>query len=74
MRQLDLFVDQRSLFEKLCDEANLYAGFAALKKNDGSPGIDDVTIEEFKSRPSLRRILKAGAINPILKHWFCLDQ
>lgn len=50
MRQLDLFVDQRSLFEKLCDEANLYAGFTAVKKNGGSPGIDGVTIEEFKSR------------------------
>ncbi|WP_394698450.1 reverse transcriptase domain-containing protein [uncultured Desulfobacter sp.] len=50
MRQLDLFVDQRSLFEKLCDEANLYAGFAAVKKNGGAPGIDGVTIEGFKDR------------------------
>ena len=50
MRQLDLFVDERSLFEKLCDQANLFAGFVAVKKNDGSPGIDDVTIEEFESR------------------------
>ena len=50
MKQLDLFVDQRSLFEKLCDEANLYAGFSAVKKNGGSPGIDDITIEEFKNR------------------------
>ena len=47
MRQLDLFVDERSLFEKLCDQANLFAGFVAVKKNDGSPGIDDVTIEEL---------------------------
>jgi hypothetical protein len=50
MRQLDLFVDERSLFEKLCDQANLFAGFAAVKKNGGSPGIDGVTIEEFESR------------------------
>lgn len=50
MRQLDLFVDERSLFEKLCDQANLYAGFAAVKKNGGSPGIDDMPISEFESR------------------------
>ena len=50
MRQLDLFVDERSLFETLCDQANLFAGFVAVKKNDGSPGIDGVTIEEFGSR------------------------
>jgi group II intron reverse transcriptase/maturase len=50
MRQLDLFVDERSLFEKLCDQANLFAGFAAVKRNGGSPGLDGVTIEEFESR------------------------
>lgn len=50
MRQLDLFVDKRSLFEKLCDEPNLFAGFSAVKKNGGSPGIDGVTIKEFESR------------------------
>ena len=50
MKQLDLFVDERSLFEKLCDPVNLFAGFAAVKKNGGSPGVDEVTIEEFKSR------------------------
>lgn len=50
MKQLDLFVDERSLFEKLCDPANLFAGFVAVKKNGGSPGVDEVTIEEFKSR------------------------
>jgi len=50
MRQLSLFIDERSLFEKLCDQANLFAGFAAVKKNGGSPGIDDVTIKEFENR------------------------
>lgn len=50
MRQLDLFVDERSLFEKLCDQANLFAGFVAVKKNGGASGIDGVTIEEFESR------------------------
>tara|TARA_B100000614_G_scaffold255049_1_gene271453 strand:+ start:1137 stop:1565 length:429 start_codon:yes stop_codon:yes gene_type:complete len=49
-RQLDLFVDERSLFEKLCDLANLGTGFVAVKRNGGSPGVDGVTIEEFGSR------------------------
>jgi len=49
MRQLSLFVDERSLFEKLCDPVNLRAGFKAVKKNGGSPGIDGVTIREFDS-------------------------
>lgn len=50
LRQRNLFVDERSLFEKLCDPVKLRAGFKAVKKNDGSPGIDGVTIEEFGSR------------------------
>jgi RNA-directed DNA polymerase len=49
-RQLSLFVDERSLFEKLCDQSILEAGFKAVKKNDGSPGIDGVTIQDFESR------------------------
>ncbi len=46
-RQLNLFVDNRSLFEKLCDLHNLQAGFKAVKKNGGGPGVDGVTIEEY---------------------------
>ncbi|MCW5213066.1 group II intron reverse transcriptase/maturase, partial [Desulfobulbus sp. TB] len=49
-RQLNLFVDERSLFEKLCDLSSLEAGFKAVKKNGGSPGIDGVTIQDFASR------------------------
>ncbi|MCW5211022.1 hypothetical protein VU03_04800, partial [Desulfobulbus sp. N3] len=49
-RQLNLFVDERSLFEKLCDQSSLEAGFKAVKKNGGSPGIDGVTIQDFESR------------------------
>jgi RNA-directed DNA polymerase len=49
-RQLNLFVDERSLFEKLCDLHNLQAGFKAVKKNGGAPGVDGVTVEEFESR------------------------
>jgi len=50
LRQRNLFVDERSLFEKLCDPVKLRAGFKAVKKNGGSPGIDGVTIKEFDSR------------------------
>ena len=50
LRQRNLFEDERSLFEKLCDPVNLRAGFKAVKKNAGAPGIDGVTIKEFESR------------------------
>lgn len=50
MRQRSLFVDERSLFEKLCDKRKLGAGFKAVKMNGGSPGIVGVTIKEFESR------------------------
>ncbi len=49
MRQRELFVDERSLFEKLCDVRYLRAGFKAVKKNGGSPGVDGVTVDEFGS-------------------------
>ena len=50
MRQLNLFVDERSLFKKLCDLSSLESGFKAVKKNAGSPGVDGVTIQDFESR------------------------
>ena len=43
MEQLELFVDPRSLFEKLHANEFLYKGFRAVKKNQGGPGIDGVT-------------------------------
>lgn len=49
-RQLNLFVDERSLFVKLCDLHNLQVGFKAVKKNGGAPGIDGVTVKEYESR------------------------
>lgn len=49
-RQLHLFVDKRSLFEKLCDLHNLQAGFKAVKKNGGASGVDGVTVEEYEDR------------------------
>jgi len=50
MRQGSLFVDERSLFEKLCDQGNLLTGFEAVKRNSGAPGIDGITVEEFEAR------------------------
>jgi group II intron reverse transcriptase/maturase len=50
MKQLTLFIDDRSLFEKLCSPENLKAGFKAVKRNGGSPGIDGETIADFGSR------------------------
>jgi retron-type reverse transcriptase len=49
-RQLNLFIEDRSLFEKLCDLHDLQAGLKAVKTNDGSPGIDRVSVEHFESR------------------------
>jgi len=49
MREQSLFVDERSLFEKLCDLANLGTGFEHVRRNGGSPGIDGVTIKQFQA-------------------------
>lgn len=50
MQQPDLFFDRSRLFEHLCDVDYLRAGFQAVKKNKGSPGIDGITIEAFERR------------------------
>lgn len=47
-RQLNLFIDERSLFEKLCDLHNLETGFKAVKKNGGAPGVDGVTVTDYE--------------------------
>lgn len=49
MQQPDLFFDRSRLFEHLCEVNYLRAGFKAVKKNQGSPGIDGITIDEFES-------------------------
>jgi group II intron reverse transcriptase/maturase len=49
MKQLSLFIDERSLFEKLCDLKYLEEGFKAVKRNGGSPGIDGITLKEFEN-------------------------
>ena len=47
---MELFVDQRRLFEKLCAKEYLEEGFKAVRRNGGSPGIDKVTHQEFGMR------------------------
>lgn len=73
-RQLSLFIDERSLFEKLCDLHNLQAGFKAVKKNGGCPGVDGVTIAEFENRldeelAQLKKDLESWSYkpNPVLR-------
>jgi len=50
MKQRSLFIEERSLFEQLCDQGNLLTGFQAVKRNGGAPGVDGVTVKEFGSR------------------------
>lgn len=50
MGQLELFVDERGLFEKLCSIDYLEEGFKAVKRNQGSPGVDGVSIRAFGNR------------------------
>jgi group II intron reverse transcriptase/maturase len=65
MRQLELFVDQRSLFDKLCDPAYLKEGFKAVKRNGGSAGTDGVTVKVFACGLSD----KLGELSRSLKDW-----
>jgi group II intron reverse transcriptase/maturase len=48
MKQIELFMDDRSLFEKLCSPELLLQGFKAVRKNQGAPGIDGVTVDAFE--------------------------
>lgn len=50
MEQRELFVDERSLFERLCSMEYLMKGFKAVRRNKGAPGIDGVTVQEFGER------------------------
>lgn len=65
MQQPDLFFDKSRLFDHLCDGNYLRAGFKAVKKNQGSPGIDGITIEQFDSRLDE----ELGQLQKELKSW-----
>ena len=69
MAQLELFLDTRSLFEKLCSVEYLRQGFSAVKANKGAPGIDRISIKEFESRleeelAHLRKDLEGWSYEP----------
>ena len=50
MEQGELFTETKNLFERLCSIGMLSKGFQAVKANDGSPGIDRVTVEGFEAK------------------------
>ena len=69
MRQLDLFMKEDTLFDRLCSFAYLLKGFKAVKRNGGSPGIDGLPIEEYESRleeelTQLKRELESWEYKP----------
>lgn len=49
MKQLNLFIDERRPFERLCSLEYLERGFKAVRRNRGSHGIDGISIEDFES-------------------------
>ena len=42
------FIDDTRLFEDLCDARTLHEGFKAVRKNQGAPGVDGVTLGDFE--------------------------
>ena len=49
MVECDQPINQLNLFEKLCSTEVLRAAFKTVDKNKGAPGIDGVTIKQFKN-------------------------
>ena len=47
---MDLLTEEPRLFERLCSELYLGAGFKRVKKNRGQAGIDGVSIDDFAAR------------------------
>lgn len=50
MYQRDLLTDKQRLFEELCAAERLRGGFHSVRKNQGSPGVDGVSIATFEAR------------------------
>jgi len=47
MSEINLSINNASLFEEICSTGNLERGFLAVKRNRGAPGIDGVTVDAF---------------------------
>lgn len=57
------------LFDKVFSERNLLAAFQQVAKNDGAPGVDHVTVDEFERRLpdsiwELSDLIKSGTFQP----------
>lgn len=46
--QLELPFGRKGLLEEICDTHNLVQAFKAVKRNKGSPGIDEITIDMYE--------------------------
>lgn len=46
--QLELSFPKKGLLEEICDIQNLRESFKAVKRNKGSPGIDEISIEMYE--------------------------
>lgn len=47
--ETDLFQDEQSLFDKLCNPFWLGLGYGDVKRNRGAPGVDGITLETFEN-------------------------
>jgi RNA-directed DNA polymerase len=70
MYQRNLFTQNLSLFERLCDLETLREGFQAVRKNKGSPGIDGKTIAAFEESledelAQLKKDLESWSYKPL---------
>jgi len=57
MRQRELFIDERSLFEKLCDQGNLEIGFKAVKRNGTVMLTKEGTVQGSPLSPLLSNVV-----------------
>jgi group II intron reverse transcriptase/maturase len=69
MEQLSLKLDYGALFDQVCDVAQLRSAFDAVRRNGGAPGIDGVTISDFRENldsnlHALSRSLKEWSYTP----------
>jgi len=49
MNESDQLIEEPRLFDRLCSTLYLSIGFDQVKKNQGKPGIDGVSIADFET-------------------------